>query len=234
MRIVGMTRCKNEARWLRRVLESYLPLCETLYLFDDNSDDGSPDIAAEVPRVNVLRSPFSGINEARDKGWLLERVLLASRPDWIVHFDSDELLDPGSIGVLKKEFVTTTKHCLSLRVKYLWDREDQVRVDGVYGDFRRQSAFIPGRAKFESRGEGPNYHIGNVPRALWMSCGYPEASLLHLGYMAKDDRVRKYEFYNRTDPNNEREGRYQHMVIGDLFPADSKFKHGGPLELRPL
>ena len=27
---------------------------------------------------------------------------------------------------------------------------------------------------------------------------------------------------------------YRHMVIGDLFPADSTFKHAGPLEFRLL
>jgi hypothetical protein len=59
------------------------------------------------------------------------------------------------------------------------------------------------------------------------------SSDLHLGYMDRDDRVRKYAWYNEHDPHNQVEGCYRHMVIGDLpeFPASYKAKWGGPLEL---
>jgi len=52
--------------------------------------------------------------------------------------------------------------------------------------------------------------------------------------MHRADRERKYQWYNAQDPNNAIEDRYRHMVIGDLFPADSKFDHGGPLKLAQL
>jgi hypothetical protein len=58
--------------------------------------------------------------------------------------------------------------------------------------------------------------------------------LLHYGYLHKEDRVRKFHWYNKIDPNNAFEDQYRHMVIGDVFPADSSFKWAGPLELRSL
>lgn len=28
--------------------------------------------------------------------------------------------------------------------------------------------------------------------------------------------------------------KYRHMVIGDVFPAESRFAHGGPLKIEDL
>jgi hypothetical protein len=57
--------------------------------------------------------------------------------------------------------------------------------------------------------------------------------LYHLGYMCPEDRLRKYQWYNTIDPENESEDRYRHMVQGDIpeVPAHLKLKHAGPLRL---
>jgi hypothetical protein len=60
------------------------------------------------------------------------------------------------------------------------------------------------------------------------------ARLLHYGYLHREDRIRKYEWYTQQDPDNQAEDFYRHTVIGDLFPAEIRFRHGGPLKLREL
>ena len=234
--VIGAMRVRNEARWIRRAVESILPLCQRVVILDDHSTDDTPDIVAAIPRVELIRSPFAGLDEARDKNLLLDHV--RAEADWVLMIDGDEILTDTE--ELRRAFITCSgvhpypvRRCISLRVLYAWDREDQIRVDGVYGNYRRQSAFRPGIARFHSRG-GANFHCGNTPAELRSSTAYVETPLLHLGYMHKEDRVRKFAWYRECDPGNEAEDEYRHIVIGDLYAADSRFKWGGPLELRSL
>jgi hypothetical protein len=46
--------------------------------------------------------------------------------------------------------------------------------------------------------------------------------------------VRKYEWYRNIDGENPVEDGYRHMVVGDIFPAESRFRYGGPLQLEAL
>jgi glycosyltransferase involved in cell wall biosynthesis len=231
MRVIGAMRVKNEARWIKRAVESILPICQRVVVFDDHSADDTCALLAPMARVEIIKSPFDGLDEARDKCYLLDYVREGT--DWVLMIDGDEVLEPGHTFEVSRAMAGSRHECLSFPIKYLWDREDQVRIDGVYGNFRRQSAFRPGKARFHSRGAA-NFHCGNVPAELRSSTGYTEVPLLHFGYINREDRIRKYRWYNDNDPRNLGEDLYRHMVIGDLFPAESEFKWGGPLELAPL
>jgi glycosyltransferase involved in cell wall biosynthesis len=210
--ITGCLRVKDECRWIQRVIASMLPVCDRIAVFDDHSTDGTPFLCAGMPRTTVYDSPFCGLNEARDKNYLLDKVRRDS--DWILMLDGDELLTPESIPHLLA--IPASAQCVSFRIWYLWNDEQTVRVDGVYGNFRRQSMFRPGVARFHE-GSGPNFHCGKLDRA---------------------DRSRKYEWYRKHDPDvgtpRDTNDGYSHMVTGDLFSAGAKFRHGGPLELRSL
>jgi glycosyltransferase involved in cell wall biosynthesis len=228
--MIGMLRVKNEARWIERVLSAMLPICERIFVLDDHSDDGTPFRCSSIPGVTVYDSPFSGLDEARDKNYLLDKIR-GSGDEWILAVDGDEILAPGSAAEMLRASQALGVRALSPRVRYLWDREDQVRVDGVYGRFRRPSAFLPGGARFQATLAGGNFHCGNVPLALQPHAIPVAADLLHLGYLHQADRLRKFEWYNRHDQVNPNEDGYRHMVIGDVFPAESAFRHGGPLRL---
>jgi glycosyltransferase involved in cell wall biosynthesis len=230
--IVGMLRVRNEARWIERCLNSILPICEKVFVMDDHSTDETLSICQSIQKVEAFESQFEGLNEARDKNHLLHIAEL-EKPGWIIAIDGDEVLSPGSLPALRAA-MTNGVHCLSLRILYLWDREDQMRVDGVYGDFHRESVFRPNGARFIGEDNSANFHCGNVPLQIRQKRTVLQIPLLHLGYMHREDRIRKYHFYTATDPKNFREDQYRHMVVGDLFPADSAFQHGGPLKLSPL
>jgi glycosyltransferase involved in cell wall biosynthesis len=227
--MIGMLRVKNEARWIERVIGAILPLCPRVCVLDDHSTDGTKSLCAALPGVTVFDSPFSDLDETRDKNYLLDRIG-ANPGEWILSIDGDEILAPSAVAPIRAA-VASQALALSLRVRYLWDREDQVRVDGVYGGFRRPSAFRFGSQRFEATAAGGNFHCGNVPLALQARALAIDADLLHLGYLHREDRLRKYEWYNRHDARNGNEDGYRHMVVGDLFPADSAFRWGGPLRL---
>lgn len=230
---LGILRVRNEGRWIARCVGSILPVCERVLVMDDHSTDDTREICAAIPGVTVLPSPFTGTDEARDKNWLLAHAM-DLKPDWIVAIDGDEMLAPGAAEQLLKAMATPGHPCISLRVWYLWNSEEQVRTDGVYGDFHRESVFVPNGQKFEVQRGKPNFHCGNVPYGCRQRRRVLQIPLLHFGYMHREDRERKYAWYNEIDPNNEREDTYRHVVIGDVFPESAKFKHGGPLKLQPL
>ena len=229
-----MIRCRNEARWIKRSIESILPLCNAgIAVFDDHSNDGTPDIVMTIPGVAIMHSPFAGTNEARDKNFLLAAMAPC---DWIVAIDGDEEIESYNFINLAAAMQTSKADSLSLPIWYLWDREDQVRVDGVYGNFHRESVFRPRPGARFHEGPAPNFHCGNVPPLLRERREIVNAPLLHYGYMERDDRLRKYSWYNAKDPDNHSEDCYRHMVQGDIVevPADAVLKHGGPLKLRSI
>jgi glycosyltransferase involved in cell wall biosynthesis len=237
VKLFGMLRVKNEARWIARVIES-MRLCDHIVVLDDHSTDGTLEIICDgFDGVIVYLSSFDGIHEARDKDFLLQKVWEhgAEIGDYCLMIDGDEVLHPSDTPALQQA-MQCGLDCCSLHIVYLWDREDQMRVDRAYREFRRPSLFrLTTRAlTFRHTQFGGNFHCSSAPAQLLGSITPIAARLLHFGYLHREDRVRKYEFYNRVDPNNALEDCYRHMVIGDLFPAGSAFRHAGPLELRPL
>ena len=94
--IAGMLRIKNEARWIRAVVASMFPVCERVVILDDHSEDDTVEICRSFgERVRVVESPFTGIDESRDKNHLLSEVRKLD-PEWCLAIDGDEILEPAA------------------------------------------------------------------------------------------------------------------------------------------
>lgn len=239
MKLVGAMRVKNEARWIAESIASQRGICSAVHVMDDHSTDDTAEIARNCGAI-VHPSPFGTFDEARDKSWLMERVVEGSDPDWCLMIDGDEVLAPR--GAWKVLAIVESAQALaySLPVIYLWNNRQTRRVDGVYRTIEecgRPSLFrvyTGRRLAFQEGNAAGNLHCSNVPAVLRGNCPTLPAPLLHLGYMHREDRVRKFEWYNARDPRNAHEDEYRHVVIGDIFPASSRFKHAGPLQLEPV
>jgi len=244
--IVAALRVKNEARWIREVLEA-LKWTKAIYLMDDHSTDSTREIARECGAV-VLESPFDTFDEARDKEWLVGNIAQHHRiGTWVLMQDGDEVLEPtGEQGIKKTINARPGAMAFMLGIKFLWNSRKQYRVDGVYGKFARPSLFrLTGNHAFRRSGVNGNLHPTCVPAANRAGCQRCSVSLLHLGYMDKKDRIRKWKFYNAMDPMNVTEGydakhpergSYPHIVQGDIpeVPPNVRLRHSGPLELRAI
>ena len=153
--------------------------------------------------------------------------------DYCIMIDGDEELE--SAGILSVQgAMASGQNCCSLHIVYLWDREDQMRTDKLYREFRRPSLFrlITPELSFKRGNGGGNFHCSSAPVQLLSGIVPIRARLLHYGYLHREDRVRKYHWYNSIDPNNGFEDSYRHMVIGDLFPADFGLSLGRAAEAR--
>lgn len=235
----GMLRVKNEGRWIGRVIDALKPVCCQILVIDDDSTDDTREVAAAHGAI-VLRTPFSSrgfIHEGQDKDWLLQQVWAAGAQigDHVVCLDGDEELDARDLPALQLA-IADGIICGSMHILYLWDKEDQIRVDRCYKEFKRPSIFqlTSRNLTFMRTANGGNFHCSSAPAQLLDQIKPLPVRLLHYGYLHKEDRVRKYHWYNKIDPNNSFEDGYRHMVVGDIFPADSSFRHAGPLEVQPL
>ncbi len=235
--IVGMMRVKNEARWIAESINSLLAVCEHVFVFDDHSTDGTELLAGRLPRTTVMKSTFEGVDEARDKNELLKRVVQTSDPEWILHIDGDEVLEAGRGVTDIRDAMKQDYDAYSLQVLYLWDRPDQIRTDGIYSSFFRPSLFRArgsiNRFKQTKYGNGANFHCSNVPADRLDEYAKCRARLKHYGYMEREQRIKKYRWYNSIDPGNVFEDGYRHVVQGDLpeIPAEAVLRHAGPLRL---
>lgn len=241
MKIAGMLRVKNEGRWIGRVINSIRPLCgDNIHVLDDHSTDATVAIA-RAHGAHVYLNRFTGINETRDKNWLLAKIMDTTSPDWVLHVDGDEELEPAGINSIRAAITSNLNPSYTLQVIYLWNNENQIRVDRWYKNFIRPSLFSTKNTNLTfnptifGRGTAANLHCTNVPEDLVRKCGLCDARLIHYGYIDRAMRVAKYDYYNTVDPDNILEDRYRHIVQGDIpeVPAHVVLKHAGPLVLEP-
>jgi glycosyltransferase involved in cell wall biosynthesis len=216
-RFLGALRIKNEERYIKEVLSHMLPLCYQVHVFDDHSTDGTVEICRSFgERVVLHPSPFSGLDEARDKNYLLQQLIQAG-PEWVLWIDGDEVLEVN--GAEKLRLAADRGRAVAayhLQIAYLWDDAQHVRIDGIYGKFRRLSFFrLRGQPlqqlHFPNSGYGGNFHCGNVPKGLVGTQSDLKVRLKHYGYMTADQRQHKYQWYNQIDPNNVHEDYYRHL-----------------------
>jgi glycosyltransferase involved in cell wall biosynthesis len=239
MKFVAMLRVKNEERWIERSIKSLFPLCSHVYILNDHSTDATAEIARSFYDVSVFDSPFDDFSETRDKQYLLQQIAAEDKPDFVICIDGDEELEPAGEHKIRSLCRRPQVNAAFFRVIYLWDEPNKWRTDGIYSRFSRPSLFRfitdPRAQTFRSLyGDDTTLHCTNVPSILVPYAIHTDINLLHWGYFDKSTRIRKYEWYNQIDPNNDGEDQYRHMVIGDLFPSESQFKHGGPLTIEPL
>ena len=250
----AMLRIKNESRWIRQVLESIYPICHRIFILDDHSTDNTIQICQEFSNVVLIQSPFDTLDESRDKNWLYDQVLSSPLyagfqwPEWLICIDGDEVLDERDRDLLVSDFKNPDAVAYKLQILYMWS-DKTIRIDGVYRHFCRPSAFriINPDFRFLTTpfGNGANFHCSSIPQELLYQAAESKARLIHLGYIDREIRLRKWKWYNSIDPRNVGEGydsrhpergSYPHIVQGDIreVPAHIKLMHAGPLKLAPF
>lgn len=235
--IAAMLRVKNEERWIGEVIRSIQPITKTIFVMDDHSDDRTQAICDSLG-CHVYVSPYADLNEVRDKNYILGELWRTHHPEWVLAIDGDEVLEPGATPKILAAMASGQARSYAFRIRYAWDRPDQERVDGIYARFRRQSLFCASRSDRVFRClRGPDqaggFHCTNVPGDVVNDCEETTVWVRHYGYMNREDRIRKWNWYNSIDPGNRDEDEYRHCVQGDIdaVPATAQLKHAGPLRL---
>lgn len=107
MKLIGLTRVRNEAHILKDTLDHWGQICDSIYVYDDASSDRSVKIAEAHPKVFpkhfgcFLWTPTPE-REGQQREILFKFACDSERlteNDWLCYFDADERLE----GVTRKD-----------------------------------------------------------------------------------------------------------------------------------
>jgi hypothetical protein len=209
MYVYALTVGRNEAhRYLKEMLSNMYNFVDGHFFFDDQSDDGTLEIAKKFGCVTAQRSIYEPSfleheGGFRQTAWnAFEREMHPKEGDWVVVIDCDEMLVWNGIQ---------NRHLLKHELEYLGgmngvmidipeifgfkDGVPLVRFDGLWGTIHAPRLF-PYKL-------GGQYHMGSmgVPAVPGYVMTGPWGAIqgmyiLHYGYAREEDRRAKFERYS--------------------------------------
>lgn len=219
MKIAGICCVKDGAKYMTRLLIQYSNLCDQIFILDDRSSDNVKEICGRFPKVHYFRNdeePFHGGRNWRD---IYSKLELSNRWfDWVIGLDADELFEEGSEKKLYNLLEGTSKdvNAWSFPMLYLWNDEKHYRADTEwYKTVRAVRVFRYFKDKLPVN---TPRHATSLPENIGKIANCDSINILHFGYMDKEDRIKKYNYYKNRDKDMIESGKdnYLHMLEHDI------------------
>ena len=219
--IILLVQFHNEIESLPGFFTSVLPHVDGIIGLNDGSSDGSADYFSAQPKVltvihRPIRSPHQWDEPANRQA--LINASRAYQPDWLLALDVDERLDKHFRRDANRAIRIANlfkKPVISLRLFELWDSASTYRVDGIWGEKRRNRLF---RWTQDHQVSGVAFHgpwtsAAHHPRTKVLKTGL---RIYHLGMISEKARVKRVEKYRQLDPLN------HYQSIGYEYLNDKK------------
>lgn len=208
-RIHGLMVTKNEAdRYIDLVLKHAHTIVDSLFVYDDQSEDDTRQIAVNYGARCVVRAdsdPSFTDNEGefREAAWFwFEKNMQPEVGDWVLAFDADEFLvtdDPWTSprSEMQRNIAKAgDNNSVIIPFKEMWDdRFPMHRIDGFWDTIEhpRLFAYRPDAEWGHTRLGG-----GSWPSYVQRATGVRDTRLrmLHYGYARQADRESKYQRYS--------------------------------------
>jgi len=201
-KLVAGYRVKNVERWFDRVLTKMEEVADEIVVFDDNSTDKTVEIAQKHKKVvEIHRQTETTFNEARDRE-ILYQLCKSRNPDWVIINDGDEELEEKFTREVAEKLMNPIRpdtHAYIFRYITHWDSEDMQRTDGIFGNMAnvRMVRNMPNQHIVSNHPQG--FHCNSVPWVPIENVVITPYRIRHYGYVDRDDRVRKYNWYQDMD-----------------------------------
>ena len=211
MKIIGFTQIRNELskgnlyNWLRQMFE----FCEYVYIYDQNSDDGSKEVYKNYPKLIVVESETNDFkNEIHCKGILLEK-LLKEHPDtdFIFWLDGDSLIDNNLVKdnnlILNSILENAVKNNVDgiLMEHYnLWRSDIHYRVDSNYHDLSNGVCAIWRNNGNLHYNKISGLHQPQFPNGMGKMIKIP-FGIIHRGFATDYQIMTKYDVYKSYGQN---------------------------------
>ena len=222
-KIVAMYRIRNESRWIEKSLEQTSKICQEIVILDDCSTDNTVEICKKFSNVVEIheRKEQLPLDEVRDRNIVLE-LALKLNPDYILIIDGDEVLMNNSKEILYEELSVLYPEAkiVHLQVLDVWDKPNQIRVDGIYGKgwgprlLKIDKTFQ--HLRYISTDYPGNIHCNNkfIQQIEENYMYYSNVKILHFSNFDQKIRQEKFEYYNKIDPNSIEQDGYKHVISG--------------------
>jgi hypothetical protein len=211
MKIIGFTQIRNELskgnlhNWLKQMFE----FCEYVYIYDQNSDDGSKEVYKNHPNLIVVESEINDFkNEIFCKNILLEK-LLNEHPDtdFIFWLDGDSLIDDNLLKdnnlILNSILENAIKNNVDgiLMEHYnLWRSDIYYRVDSNYHDLSSGVCAIWRNNGNLHYHKVSGLHQQQFPNGMTKKIKIP-FGIIHRGFATDYQIITKYNLYKSHGQN---------------------------------
>jgi hypothetical protein len=210
MKIIGFAQLRNELE--KGNLENWfrcMSVCDYIYIFDQNSTDGSQEYYKKFDNVSVIESNENKFSkEIVCKNELLTK-LLKEHPDtdWILWLDGDSLLDGRLLendGKLFKDLCRQGSFektdALIFGHYNLWRSDIHYRIDDQYHSLHGNLVALwrnTGNLSFPSQ---PGLHQKQYPDGL-TSAVRTNYSVIHRGFATDYQIITRYDTYKSNGQN---------------------------------
>jgi len=225
-------------RYLEKALSKLSTLADEIVTACNAKDQKTRDFLVN----NTISYDFSdyewGKEQWKIKELFFRKCVLPRNPSWVLTQDSDEVFGDAftkekALELQERGEIAYTFYCVQL-----WDREDQMRVDGGWGNFRNVRYFkVIKEANFSW--QRTPLHCGLAPIYAYRWAADSEFLFKHYGYFKKEDRIKKVERYKKYDPKQiyQNPNWYQSILSEPTlkefnekeFQKKLKYKPKGPL-----
>lgn len=217
--LYGLMVVRNEAdRYLQSCLEWHMDIFDDLFIVDDQSDDETVELclsytSSVITRPDEIPSFMEHEGKFRQFAWSsMVSMLELTEKDWIVVVDADEFLVSSSAASTRDvldqmRFKLTGEGSWASRVKKIeiFDSDDDGLYGRVDGFWKRDAKAMIARYRERDGGfSNREMACGRLP--AWYENQYinhpanlrpagDDLTLLHVGYMDKNDRIEKHKRY---------------------------------------
>ena len=203
MKIIGFAQLYNELE--KGNLENWftsMRFCDYIYVYDQNSQDGSLEYYNKYPNVTVIPSDTNDFaNEIKCKSLLL-RTLLKDHPDtdWIFWMDGDTILESGanktSIESILYKAQDSGFDGLKVGHYNLWRSDIYHRTDNEYDWLHKHgvTAFWKNNGNL-SFPESAGLHQNQFPNGMQNIGRIQNLNLIHRGFSTDDQITTRYNIY---------------------------------------
>lgn len=205
MKIIGFAQLRNEL-WKGNLKNWFkcMQFCDYIYIYDQDSDDGSKEFYKNYNNTVVIESPTNDFHKEIACKRILLQKLLKEHPDadWIFWMDGDTLLDGRMLRNNGKEFKLILKKALSQKIDIitlghlnLWRSDIHYRVDNDYDWLHNHGvkAFWRNNGKL-SFPDNTGLHQPQHPMGLQKEIRI-DRNLIHRGFATDDQITSRYELY---------------------------------------
>ena len=203
--VIALLAFRNEEKYLPGFFAHLRDYVSEFIVLDDNSTDRSVEIVRAQPNTTLLERRTEEPHpdhffEVDNRRTLLEAAL-AHSGHWALACDADERFETNFLETLSR-LPETGESAYALRVRDLWDSQDQYRVDGCWNEKAKfvLLPLLPFAAYYPSHALHTRWPPPNIP------C--PDTNILdfhlyHLISLRRSDRRQRLEKFRMIDPQEQ-------------------------------